>query len=68
MRGHVAELLTKAVDRGALDAELTPDDRERARAMLKSFGGLADDHGYAGSNRAGYRGTAVHAGLAAGEI
>ena len=67
MRGYVAELLSKAVDRGALDAELTPDDRERVREMLKSFGGLKDDGSYAGSNRAGYRGR-IHAGMAAGEI
>ena len=68
MRGYVAELLAKAVDRGALDAELTPDDKERVRAMLKSFGGLKDDSSYAGSDRAGYRGAQVHAGMAAGEI
>ena len=29
MRGYVAELLAKAVDRGALDAELTADDKKR---------------------------------------
>ncbi|MDE0148754.1 MAG: FAD-dependent oxidoreductase [Rhodospirillaceae bacterium] len=68
MRGYVAELLAKAVDRGALDAELTPDDKERVRAMLKSFGGLKDDRSYAGSDRAGYRGAQVNAGMAAGEI
>ncbi len=68
MRGYVAELLAKAVDRGALDAELTADDKERVRDMLKSFGGLEDDHSYAGTNRAGYRGAPLHAGLEAGEI
>ena len=68
MRGYVAELLAKAVDRGALDAELTPDDKERVRAMLKSFGGLKDDHRYLGTNRAGYRGTEIHAGVSAGEV
>ena len=68
MRGYVAELLAKAVDRGALDAELTAEDRERMRDLLKSFGGLQDDHSYAGSDRAGYRGAPVHAGMAAGEV
>ncbi len=68
MRGYVAELLAKAVDRGSLDAELTTVDKERIRAMLKSFGGLTDKHDYAGSNRAGNLGTPVHAGLAAGEF
>ena len=68
MRGYVAELLAKAVDRGALDAELTADDKESVRAMLESFGGLTDDRGYAGSNRAGYRSTPIHAGMAGGEV
>ena len=68
MRGYVAELLAKAVDRGALDVELTADDKERVRGMLKSFGGLADDHSYLGSNRAGYRGTTIHAGMVAGAL
>ena len=68
MRGYVAELFAKAVDRGALDAELTSDDKDRIRDMLKSFGALKDDQSYAGSNRAGYRGTPIHAGVAAGEI
>ncbi|MDE0307807.1 MAG: FAD-dependent oxidoreductase [Albidovulum sp.] len=67
MRGYVAELLAKAVDRGTLDAELTSDDKERLRDMLKSFGALKDDYSYTGSNRAGYRGTPIHAGMAAGE-
>ena len=68
MRGYVAELLAKAVDRGALDAELTSDDKERVREMLMSFGGLTDDGSYDGSNRAGYRGSAIHAGMEAGEL
>ena len=65
MRGYVAELLAKAVDRGALDAELTADDKEKVRAMLTSFGGLKEDRSYAGTNRAGYQGATVHAGLEA---
>ena len=68
MRGYMAELLAKSVERGALDAELTEEDKERVRAMLKSFGGLQDDGVYAGSNRAGYRGPQINAGLEAGEV
>ena len=68
MRGYVAELLAKAIDRGALDAELTTNDKERVRSMLKEFGDLTDDNSYAGTNRAGYSGTQLHAGMAAGEI
>ena len=44
------------------------DDKENVRALLKSFGGLADDHSYTGTNRAGYRGPLVHAGMAAGDV
>ena len=68
MRGYVAELLAKAVDRGSLDAELTSDDKDRVRAMLSSFGGLKEDQSYAGTNRAGYQGATVHAGLEAGDV
>jgi monoamine oxidase len=55
MRGHVAELLAKAVRRGALDEEITLDDRERMLAYLRSFGDLRADYGYAGSSRAGLK-------------
>ena len=34
-RGHVAELLAKSINRGALDQELTHDDRERMLEFLR---------------------------------
>ncbi|WP_158913990.1 NAD(P)/FAD-dependent oxidoreductase [Caulobacter sp. S45] len=40
-RGHVAELLAKAVRGGGLDAELTKDDRDRLISTLASWGALA---------------------------
>ncbi len=67
MRGYVSELLSKAVDRGALDAELTGEDKQRVLAMLERFGGLEADRLYVGSNRAGYRGGQENAGLGGGD-
>ncbi|MBV8843269.1 MAG: FAD-dependent oxidoreductase, partial [Bryobacterales bacterium] len=54
-RGHVAELLSKAIRRGALDEEITAGDRERMLAFLRSFGDLQSDYVYAGSSRAGVK-------------
>jgi monoamine oxidase len=38
--GYVSELLAKAVNQGALDAELTADDKEALIEFLRSFGAL----------------------------
>ena len=62
-RGYMAELLAKAVNRGALDQELTADDKGNLLAMLGDFGIDPDDPAYTGSNRAGYDGMYVNAGL-----
>ena len=67
-RGYIAELLAKAVNRNALDDELTADDKERLLPMLVEFGGLDPDYLYAGSSRGGHQGEHVHAGLEAGDI
>ncbi|MGB4115341.1 MAG: FAD-dependent oxidoreductase [Polaromonas sp.] len=40
---HIAELLTKAVNQNALDAQLKPDDRQVFLDMLKVFGDLPQD-------------------------
>ena len=68
LRGYVAELLAKAVDRNALDDVLTAEDKERVLEMLVRFGGLDAERRYAGSNRGGYLGPRVNAGLEAGEV
>ncbi len=61
-RGYVAELLAKAVNQGALDAELDEEDRERLLSLLQSFGplgarskqcGAPPDYAYQGSTRVG---------------
>lgn len=53
-RGHVSELLSKCIDQGALDAEITGDDRKRMRDFLRIYGPLDSAGAYKGSDRAGY--------------
>jgi monoamine oxidase len=52
-RGHVSELLAKAINKGALDAELTADDKQRMVAFLKTYGDLSSDLFYKGSRARG---------------
>jgi monoamine oxidase len=52
-RGHVSELLAKCVQQGALDSELTADDRQRILAFLRIYGDLSGGLRYEGSERAG---------------
>jgi len=52
-RGHIAELLAKSVNQGALDQQLTQEDRDRLLALLRNFGDLRDGYAYRGSERAG---------------
>jgi monoamine oxidase len=54
IRGYVAELAAKALDRDALADEVATEDKERIRALLRSFGALDRDMAYKGSGRAGY--------------
>ena len=54
-RGHVAELLAKAIDRHALDQELTKGDKERMLEFLVKYGDLSPDYFYRGSARSGYK-------------
>jgi monoamine oxidase len=55
MRGHITELLAKAVNQGALDQTLTADDKASLLALARSFGRLRADYSYRGSPRAGFR-------------
>jgi len=62
-RGHVAELLAKATNQGALDAEVSADDREKLLASLREVGVLNDDNAYVSSEATSeYRGYAREAG------
>ena len=53
-RGYVSELLAKCVSNGALDQEITSDDRDRMLSFLREYGPLDDAGEYVGSDRAGY--------------
>src|SRR5262249_25838733 len=53
--GAVSELLGKAVNRGALDQELTIHDKERMLEFLREYGDLAPDLLFKGSTRSGYQ-------------
>lgn len=54
-RGFVAELLAKAMNSNALDADISAEDQESLLQMVRSFGDLDPDLlTYQGSGRAGY--------------
>ncbi|GGY39472.1 flavin monoamine oxidase family protein [Pseudoduganella albidiflava] len=53
-RGRVSELLAKAADRGALDHELSREDRARLVDFLKIYGDLDGQLTFKGSERSGY--------------
>ena len=52
--GHIAELLAKAINRNALDEELTGIDRERLMVFLRHYGDLDENLFYKRSPRSGY--------------
>jgi monoamine oxidase len=54
-RGEISELLGKAINRGALDEELSAHDKERMLAFLRHYGDLSPDLRYEGSTRSGYK-------------
>ena len=54
-RGNVSELLAKCIKRGALDAEFTPQDKERMMDFLAVYGPLDKSGAYVGSDRAGMK-------------
>jgi monoamine oxidase len=64
-RGHVSELLAKATSKGALDQELSVDDRAKLVEFLKVYGDLTPQAEFKGSERSGYKvypGTAEQVG------
>lgn len=52
--GHIAELLAKAINKNALDDELSTQDKGRVLGFLRGFGDLDHNLTYQGSARAGY--------------
>ena len=57
-RGHVSELLAKSIHQGALDQDLSNEDRDRMLAFLRTYGSLDEAGKYNGCDRAGYVKTA----------
>ena len=53
-RGHVSEMLMKCVGQGALDTELSKDDKDRMLSFLRTYGELDEAGKYNGCDRAGY--------------
>jgi monoamine oxidase len=65
--GYVSELLAKAVNQGALDADLSATDKEALISFLRSFGALTPTNAYTGGSRRGFPADAEPgAGLQAG--
>jgi monoamine oxidase len=57
-RGHVSELLSKCMNAGALDQEMSKEDRDRILSFLRLYGPLDNAGKYTGSERSGYKVTA----------
>jgi monoamine oxidase len=53
-RGYISELLAKAIRRGALDHDLTPDDKAKLLPFLKFYGDLGPDMAFKGTERSGF--------------
>jgi monoamine oxidase len=54
VRGMVAELAAKAVDKDLLPQPVTVEDKDRLRALLRDFGALDKDLAYRGTFRSGW--------------
>jgi monoamine oxidase len=55
-RGGIAELLSTAINQGALDQALSDRDKANIVAMLRQYGDLDINNGYAGTPRGGFPG------------
>jgi monoamine oxidase len=53
-RGHVSELLAKAINQGALDQDLTKEDKERMLEFLRQYGDLTPEYLFKGTERSGF--------------
>ena len=54
MRGHVAELLAKAMNQGALDQALSPADKAKLLPFMRAYGDLDEKYMFAGTERSGF--------------
>jgi monoamine oxidase len=55
MRGHLAELLAKAIDRRALDGAVTKDELAMVRQFLVPYGSLDNKGNYAPAGSSGWK-------------
>ena len=55
VRGYVAELAAKAVDKDLLTQPVSAEDKDRLRMFLRDFGALDKELEYHGSPRSGWR-------------
>ena len=53
-RGRFAELLAKAIDRGTLDGEMGPGEKEALRQFLNFYGSLGAEAAYVPDGRSGF--------------
>ncbi|HEY0115587.1 MAG TPA: FAD-dependent oxidoreductase [Allosphingosinicella sp.] len=54
VRGGISEMLAKAIDRGALDQQMTAGDRTAMRQFLRFYGELGEGGNYTPRGRSGY--------------
>ena len=65
-RGYLSELLAKAVNQGALDQAVTPDEKAKLLPFLKFYGDLDENMAFKGTARSGF-GTPPGAGVSSFE-
>ena len=53
-RGHVSELLAKAINQGSLDQTVTADEKRLLLPFLRRYGDLGDSFAFAGTVRSGF--------------
>lgn len=54
VRGHVSELLAKAINQGALDQALSVDEKAKLLPFLKAYGDLEGEYAFKGTTRSGF--------------
>ncbi len=53
-RGYISELLAKAINQGALDQAITPEEKAKLLPLLKGYGDLKPDYTFKGTERSGF--------------
>jgi monoamine oxidase len=53
-RGYLSELLAKALNKGALDQDLAPEDKARLMPFLRAYGDLDEGMAFRGTERSGF--------------